>query len=286
MTARRPPIGIHVSIAGKLSEAIDRAEGNGCETMQIFESSPRMWRSSPFDPAQLELFKKKRREAGITPLVVHSSYLINICSQDAELLAKSIESAAQALSRCEMLDADYYVLHLPSPGRDVPAEMLLDTIGAALTRLLDLSGKVEILLENTSGSGFSIGSDFGHLGAVFDYCASDRLGFCLDTCHAFGAGYDLRDEASVERTLGILDSTVSLGRLKAIHSNDSKAELASKADRHEHIGQGSIGDEGFKALLRRPELGELPFILETPGSYEDDGRNIAHLKSLRDGSAN
>lgn len=282
MIAPSPRIGIHVSIAGRLSDAVERAKHLGCEAMQIFGSSPRAWNVIELDPNEVELFKEKRKKAGIFPLIVHASYLINLTSFDDLLYERSKKAMSSALERCDVLEADYYVMHVTSPGMMVEEKMAVKRIRDALCEIVDQTrAHTIILLENTAGTGFSIGYRLEQIAAILEKCGDIGLGFCLDTSHALAAGYALCDEEQVKQLTVQIDGTMGIKRLKVIHSNDSRTPLGSRVDRHAAIGKGHIGIEGFKALLNNDHLKEVPFILETPGDLDDDLRNVTTLKSLR-----
>ncbi|HXW62142.1 MAG TPA: deoxyribonuclease IV [Candidatus Acidoferrales bacterium] len=272
-------LGIHTSIAGDITHALEIARGLGANALQIFSASPRMWdrglsRSSPFD---LERFRARRQELALGPLVVHCNYLLNLASPDPVLRARSVQAFHREMVRAVGLGADYLVLH---PGCTLAADK-----GSAITavarglkqaaRGLKL-GELRILVENTAGQGSSLGSRFEELRAILDACPDLALGVCIDTAHIFAAGWDIRTSQGWESTLYHIDRTVGIGRLGVVHFNDSKAALGSHVDRHEHIGKGKIGLEALGRILNHPLLSSCAFILETPiDKPGDDKRNLA-----------
>lgn len=277
------PLGVHTSIAGGVSNAIDRAVALGCDAVQIFGRNPRAWRFSPIAGREAGLFRSRREQAEIYPVAVHTTYLINLCAPVAEIFEKSVNLFKLELASAEALGADYLVTHLGSHG-GLGGEFARRRILAAFREAArDGAGrKTGILLENTAGSGHTYGSSIRDIGAVAREAEGFGLsvGLCLDTCHAFAAGYAMTTSAEVEGFVSTLDREAGLERLKLIHLNDSKGAFGSRLDRHEHIGKGHIGIEGFTAILSHPALSEIPMILETPKKDEDDDRR--NLKTVRD----
>ncbi len=278
------PLGVHTSIAGGISNSIDRIEDLGCDAMQIFARNPRSWSSRPIPKSEVDLFRAKRLKAGIWPVAIHTTYLINLCAPDTAVFDRSVALFKAELRTAEDLGADYLVTHLGSPF-DMGTDFALKRIGSALKEALDsgLGKKTMILLENTAGSGYGFGSDLKDVGRIMDNAALDGLdiGFCLDTCHAFAAGYPMTGPGEVALLLETVDREAGLKRLKLIHLNDSKGGLNSRLDRHQHIGEGEIGLAGFKALLASPGVRQVPMILETPKKSEkDDPRNIRIVRRI------
>jgi deoxyribonuclease-4 len=275
--------GAHMSIAGHIYESVDRAVSYGCDCMQIFSRSPRTWRVKELTDEDAAEFRRRRQHAGIDPVVVHIPYLVNLCSPDEALYARSISEFAADLQRSARIEADYFVSHVGSHKGSGP-EQGLQRIATALREILERGhGQVQVLLENTAGSANSMGHTFQQLQDIIEAVAlPGRLGICLDTAHAIEAGYDLATREGLDRTLADLDRWVGIEHLKIIHANDSKTELGSHLDRHEHIGKGHIGLEGFRNIVNHPLLRGLPFILETPqdelGGFEID---LPVLRSLR-----
>ncbi len=275
-------LGSHVSIAGAIYESVDRAASLGCNTMQIFSRNPRGWQVTGLSPSDVEEFKKRRKEKGISPVTVHMPYIINLASQDDKLYKKSISAYIEDIERAGVLGAEYFCTHLGShggKGDDWGIKRFTDGLNEILKKTLC---PVTILLENTAGSGSWLGYKFEHLRRIIDGVKKDeKLGVCLDTCHTFTAGYDFRTEKGLKNILKEFDSIVGLNRLKLVHLNDSKAKLGSNIDRHEHIGKGEIGLAALKRFINHPELKDLPYILETPKKTpEDDPMNIAVVKKI------
>lgn len=265
-------LGVHVSIAGKLSRAIDRARTLQCGTMQIFSRSPRGWKAAAFDPEEVRRFREERRIAGIRPLAVHASYLINLASSDQVLWDRSLDAVGEELTRADQLDADFLVVHVGSnavQGTDYATTRMVE----ALKRVRTFKTRTRLLLENTAGERGDLGSRMEELAAICDRLGPDsQIGFCLDTCHAFAAGYDLSRPEGVRQWVRTIESTIGLDRLCLLHVNDSKKGLSCHVDRHEHIGKGKIGLKGFETIVRHPRLRNIPMILETPKKQPGDDR--------------
>jgi deoxyribonuclease-4 len=277
-------VGAHMSIAGAIYESVNRAVSYGCDCMQIFSRSPRSWRAKVLSDADADEFRRRRQNAGLDPVAVHIPYLVNLGTPDAELHARSIREFAADLDRAAKIGADYFVSHVGSH-KGAGEKRGLRQITSALRRILqDRPNDILVLLENTAGSANSLGHTFQQLQAIIAAVnLPGRLGICLDTAHAFAAGYDVSTHDGLARTLDELDQWVGVEHLKIIHANDSKTALGSRSDRHEHIGRGHIGLEGFRTIVNHPLLRGLPFILETPddklGGFEVD---LQVLRSLRD----
>ncbi|MHB0976649.1 MAG: deoxyribonuclease IV [Candidatus Aquicultorales bacterium] len=276
-------IGLHVSIAGGLSFSVERAAVRGCEAMQIFSGNPRNWRPWEVSGDEIAAFQEARQAAGIHPLVVHAPYLVNPASPNREIRAKSLAGTIQAVIMADRVGADAFVVHSGSGGPQAGRDALDLAAAFAYIVLEEAEPRLRFLLENTAGGGGQVGSSFEQLAKIIQLAGAspDRLGICFDTAHAFAAGYDLAGESGIERVLERLDETVGLDRVGCIHANDNKFELGAGRDRHDHIGEGFIGLEGFRALALSPLLRHLPFILETPGGEDDDARNVRCLKDLR-----
>jgi deoxyribonuclease-4 len=283
LTSRR--IGIHTSSAGGVQNAAERAYRLGCNTFQIFSSSPRQW--APYELAlpQCNEMKRLREKYDLKPLVIHTNYLVNLASTTPLFLKKSIEAFRGEVERALALCADYLVLH-PGSFRGADREAgLLQTAAAiaASTKDLDLEkGGLTILIENTAGAEFSLGGSFEQVAEILERLdCLVPIGACIDTCHTHVAGYDIVSEAGMTETLAHLDDTVGLKNVRVWHCNDAKAPRGSKLDRHQHIGKGSIGLEPFRRLLNDPRLAQAAFIAETPiDEPGDDGRNVEALKRL------
>jgi len=276
--------GAHVSIRRSIHLAIDRAQAIGCECLQIFVGSPRQWREIVYSDEDLDRFIEKRRRARLDPLVAHTAYLINLGAQDMELFRKSTGALISTLRTMDRLEGLGAITHLGSRGGQTWAQACA-RVTAALTVALEATERAMILMEHSVGAGGQIGGSFEELAEILDRMDHDpRLGVCLDSCHLFAAGYDLRTAEGVDATLRAFDRTVGLRHLRALHLNDSKGILGSRVDRHEDIGKGRIGLAGFRALVNHPRLRRLGAFIETPHFEEDvpDRRNLDVLKRLRE----
>ncbi len=280
-------IGIHLGTAGGASNAVERAREIGATTFQIFSSSPRMWRAPKVDPAQAARMKELRAALDVGPLVIHTSYLVNVCSQSDEIREKSIAAFRGEIERALTLGAEYLVLH---PGswkgltRDEGLKLAADSITRAIDGLAWQSADFHILIENTAGAEFSLGGSFEQVAElVHRLRATAPVNVCLDTCHTHVAGYDLVTAEGYEETMRQVGATVGFEAVRVWHMNDAKAERGSKLDRHEHIGQGTMGLEPFRRLLNDPRFAHAAFITETPvDAPGDEERNVRVLKSLVD----
>ncbi len=275
-------VGVHVSIAGSIDRAVTRAQESGCDTFQIFSRNPRGWAAKPLADEDITRFRDALAAAKIGPAFDHMPYLPNLSTPKDDLYERSVSGLQDELVRAAALGIPYVVTHL---GHHLGAgdEAGEARVIAALNRAVgEAPPGVMLLLENTAGEKNSVGSRLDSISRILGACDCEhRLGVCFDTCHAFGAGYDLRTEEEIEKVLALFDETIGLSRLRMIHCNDSKGELGSGLDRHEHVGLGAIGEEGFRLLLHRPELKGLPFICETPEDDRRDGAgNIAKVREL------
>jgi deoxyribonuclease-4 len=277
-------LGAHESIAGGLHKAFDLARSVGCEAVQIFVKPNRQWAVKPLTDEDVSRFKAKAEETGIQPVVGHASYLLNLATPDEALWTKSRAMLIVELERCEALDVPYLVLH---PGSHVGAGE-----DAGLARVAQALGEIHvatpgfqtrILLETTAGQGSDLGHRFEHLAWMMEHAPEgERLGICLDTCHVFAAGYELRTPEGYAATMEEFDRVIGVEQIKALHLNDSKGDLGCRKDRHEHIGKGHIGLEGFRHVLNDPRLAGLPGLLETPKGEDlhEDAENLAVLRAL------
>lgn len=276
-------VGVHVSIGGSIAEAFDRASERNCDSFQIFTRNPRQWKFRAISEEEASVFIEKSGRTGINPVVAHMPYLPNLASPHRIIYRKSVNSLASELDRCGRLRIPYLVTHLGShmgKGHDQGLRNILRAMDAALS---EVDNRVTLLLENEAGSRNSMGSSLEQIQMMMDGLEDhrDRIGICFDTCHAFAAGYDLRNGDSVEATIDKLDRIIGIQKVRVIHANDSKGDLNSKVDRHEHIGLGKIGEKGFKALVHHEKLRDLPFIMETPvDETRDDYANIKKLREL------
>ncbi|MDP2938589.1 MAG: deoxyribonuclease IV [Candidatus Omnitrophota bacterium] len=276
-------LGVHVSIAGKIYEAIDRAKQLGCNTIQIFSRSPREWRNTRLNTEDIKEFRQRREKAKIYPLFIHVPYLTNLASPFKKLYQASIKYYIEYLKEAEILGAEYLVSHMGShkkSGERVGIKRFSQALNIIFQKTKGL--KVILLLENTSGSGSWLGYKFQHQQKIINNIQEQkRIGICFDTCHGFSAGYDIATKDGLDKTLDEMDKLIGLKWLKLIHLNDSKDKLGSLRDRHEHIGKGKIGIGGFRNIVNYPKFRDLPFILETPKTTEsDDKRNLAIIRQL------
>lgn len=252
--------GMHLTF----KSAPQRAREIGCKAVQIFCGNPRGWRKSPLDPEFVKQFRADLAASDVAPLVVHATYLINLAARDDFIYKLSSDSFVLEIARAAQLGARFYVVHIGNhmgAGAEAGRKRVAECIQRAVR---EVPNGPEILVENTAGGGTSLGTTFEEVAAVMAEAASDRLGLCFDTCHALAAGYDIRTPDGVAATLDKLDQTIGLKRLRCLHVNDSKGALGSHLDRHENIGQGEIGNAGFRALFSDKRLWNLPAILETP----------------------
>lgn len=277
-------LGVHVSTAGKIYEAFERAYELNCNTMQIFSRSPQQWRKSSLEPQDIEKFREYKQKFKIQPVFIHIPYLINLASPDIRLYKASIKAYIEDIKEAAGMDADFIVTHMGSH-KETSEKAGLERLSSALNTILDKTAgsSVGILLENTSGSGSWLGYRFWHQREVLSKINDkQRIGFCLDTAHAYLAGYDIAAKEGLQALLDEIEAEVGLDRIKLIHLNDAAGELGCKYDRHTHIGKGRIGIEGMKRIINHPRLKNLPFILETPkDSINADRINLKTVKKLR-----
>ncbi|NMB78324.1 MAG: deoxyribonuclease IV [Methanomicrobiales archaeon] len=274
-------VGVHVSIAGSLDLAVDRAKDAGCDVFQMFSRNPRGWAYPPLAEELCTTFRSKVVTTGILP-VDHMPYLPNLASPKPEIYEKSVATLTAELDRCGSLDIPYLVTHLGHHLGDGIAGGRARVIRAINTALAGSGSTTMLLLENTAGEKNSVGSSFEHIAAIMDGLSDrKRIGVCFDTCHAFAAGYELRTKDGLQETLGQFDDLIGLETLKVIHLNDTKGEKGSGLDRHEHIGLGGIGTDGFYQILHHDTIARLPLICETPvDERRDDRGNIAAVREL------
>jgi deoxyribonuclease IV len=285
-----PRLGSHMSIAGGLPLAVERAAVNGCEALQIFSKSSSQWRARALPPEEIATFRERIERASIRPVVAHASYLINLATAEPALRDRSILAFGEEIDRAEALGLMGVVIHpgcFTSGTEDGGIRLVADAVRQALkTRR---RGKTLVILEHTAGQGTSLGWRFEQLGRMIEHLdGQPRVAVCLDTCHLWAAGYDLASEAGYRATFESFDQAVGLARLRVFHLNDSRKPFGSRRDRHEHIGKGTIGREPFRRLLNDARFDGLPMILETPKtenrratSVDVDPLDAANLKTLR-----
>jgi len=260
-------LGLHVSIADSIDSAFDRAAEVGCTTFQIFTRNPRGWKFKPLAQDQVDAFLEKRKKSGYAKVVDHMPYLPNLASPDRGMMRASRKTLDAEVKRCDALGIDYLVAHLGShmgKGSVVGIRNVADAFNEAIS---GSSGQTTLLLENMAGQKNSVGARFEELRQILDLIKKgERAAVCFDTCHSFAAGFDLASKAAVENTMALFDELVGLDRIKVVHLNDSKGPLGSNLDRHENIGEGKIGEKGFRSFLHYPGITSRPLILETPYS--------------------
>lgn len=278
-------IGIHLGTAGGASNAIEKAREIGANTLQIFTSSPRMWRAPKVDPKQAERMRRLRAEYDVGPLVVHASYLVNVCSQTESVRENSVTAFRGEIERALAYGAEFLVLH-PGSWKGMTRDEGLRLAAESIKRAIDgqpwQGTPFHILIENTAGAECSLGGNFEQVAELVALLrAHAPVGVCLDTCHTHVSGYDIVTPEGYEETMKLAGATVGFDSVRVWHCNDAKAARGSKLDRHEHIGQGNIGIEPFRRLLSDKRFGHAAFIAETPVDEPgDEERNVRVLKSL------
>jgi deoxyribonuclease-4 len=277
-------LGAHISVAGGYFKAVERALSIGCTTFQIFTKSNRQWAANEITDSEAGFFKKAVTDSGIGPVVAHASYLINLASTTPGVRTQSRHALAQEIARCDKLAIPYLVLH-PGSNSEATSEEGLNFIVEGLSHVLESvpkNSRCMILLETMAGQGSSLCSTFEEIAYVRHHVSKKtKVGVCVDTCHLFAAGYDLRTESEYEKTWHHFDKTVGLEHIKAIHINDSKKDLGSHVDRHENIGKGCLGDHSFELLFNDKRFFEIPKILETPkAELAEDLHNMRHIVGL------
>ena len=274
--------GFHISIAQGFSRVVEKAQKTKCETIQLFSRNPRGWEFKELNPDEVGQFKTKLASSNISPCFLHLPYLPNLAATKKELYTKSIDSLCEDLKRAEILSIPFLVIHVGSRvalSEEEAIEKVVQGINESFQRI---PNKVMILLENTAGQGTELGSTFSQLQNILSGVEDQsRIGICLDTAHAFAAGYDLFTKNGLDETLNEFDRLIGLKHLHLLHLNDAKTPLASHSDRHWHIGKGYIGLEGFRNIVNHPLLDHLPGIMETPRKdLKDDLRNMRMVRGL------
>ena len=276
-------VGAHVSSSGGLTTAFERAGAIGAETIQIFGAPPQVWRRRKIRPEECEAFRAGMAETDIQPVFLHGVYLINLATANPEQLKKSSDALAGDLNLASAIGAKGVIFHVGShkgAGFDQVLSQIVETL---LTVLKETPGDAWIILENSAGMGGSVGSKFSELGAIMKAVDSPRLQVCLDTEHAYAAGYNLAEQAGIDEAMAEFEREVGVRHLVAVHANDSKIELGGGVDRHDNIGEGHIGREGFEVIMAHQAFADVPFLLEVPGFEKDgpDKPNIDILKEIR-----
>ncbi len=277
-------LGAHTSVAGGVSKAVPLAEGLGFTAIQIFTKNNNRWAAKPLEESEIQKFKSSLAESNIRYVVSHDSYLINLCAKDENNLDKSRKAFVDELERCETLGIEYLNFHPGAhggQGEDYGIKMIAESLNIAHQNTKGF--KVSSMLELTAGQGTNLGYRFEHIARIIDLVdESERMTACIDTAHIFAAGYNIKDESEYDKVIDDFDKIIGLDRLQCFHMNDSKKEFGSRVDRHEHIGKGFIGLEGFRNIMNDPRLTHIPKILETPKGKEqlEDIENLKVLRSL------
>jgi deoxyribonuclease-4 len=277
-------LGAHVSTAGGVDKAFDRATEIGAEAIQMFATSPRAWKFREAPEAQVSAFRKRSEETGISPVFIHASYLINV-GGDPGLVIKSVDSFTSHMNAAGRMGAAGVIFHGGSHG-GVGFDGVLEQAATALQAVLANSPKdVWMIIENSAGMGSHIGSSFAEIACLIEAIGDPRVNVCLDTEHTFAAGYNLADASAIDGVMEEFDREIGLSKLVAVHANDAKVEFGSGVDRHENIGEGYIGTEGFEVIMGHPAFRDVPFILEVPGIDKKgpDKENMDRIKAIRAG---
>ena len=275
-------LGAHVSAAGGVDKAVGRAVEIGAEAIQTFAASPRVWAFKPIADDKAAAYRGKAAEAGIKSTFLHGSYLVNIGGKP-DHVEKSVASLTNHMGAAAQIGAQGVIFHSGSH-KGVGFDAVLDQAGVALKQVLDnTDDNVQLIIENCAGMGAQIGASFEELGRLIRAVDSDRLKICLDTEHAFAAGYNIADPQGIEKAMAEFDAEIGLDRLVVVHANDAKVEFASGVDRHENIGEGYIGIQGFETIMAHPAFADVPFLLEVPGMDKKgpDKPNLDRLKDIR-----
>jgi deoxyribonuclease-4 len=277
-------IGAHVSTSGGVDKGVERAAELGAESIQVFSGAPQAWRRKVYSTAEVETYKDRLAETGIGPVFIHGLYLINLASSNPDFLAKSYDALVTEMRSASLIGARGVIFHLGSH-KGAGYEACFEQVVEYVRRVIAATPKdAWLILENSAGMGGAIGSKFAELGRIIRESGSDRVKVCLDTQHTFASGYDVKTRAGLDKVMQEFDREVGLGCLVAVHANDSKCPLAGGIDRHENIGEGHIGRDGFLNMLSHPAFADVPFLLEVPG-FDNDGpdkRNMDILRELRD----
>ncbi len=274
-------LGVHTSIAGGLHLSLERAKALGCNTVQIFSHNPRGWAVKTISKKEVSIFKLLRQRFNISPLYIHTSYLINMASRDNILRKKSIDLLVIEMDRADAIEADYVILHPGSASGDDKHVARERAISALNEVALIGRWRAGLLIENTAGEKGDISSEIVNLSEILNGVKGKFIsGICIDTCHAFAAGYDIRDDRGIQRISNEVKKCIGLDKVKLIHLNDSKGDVGSGIDRHEHIGLGKIGATGLRQFIHFTSFKDIPLILETPKKKESD--DVMNLKKVRD----
>lgn len=277
-------LGAHMPTSGGLANSLINGKAIGCTAVQLFTSSPRQWSNPPLTSEEIEAFEAAKEQTQISFIIAHDSYLINLAAPAADVLERSRSAFRHELDRAEQLGLLWVVTHMGAhlgQGEEAAMQRLVESLIMILEATDAANYRVGIALETTAGQGTGLGWRFEQLGAILEQVGPHpRLGVCMDTCHIFVAGYDIRTPETYEATITEFDRLVGLHQLKVLHINDAKKGLGSRVDRHEHIGQGEIGDAAFQRLLTDPRLLNVPALIETPEAETMHAVNLRHLRQL------
>ncbi len=272
-------LGVHCSVSGGLEKAFDEARHLGIDTFQIFTRNQRQWRAKPISNQERQAFARAFATSNVKIAFAHASYLINLASDNDDLWKRSTEAMIAEVERCHSLGLAYAIVH-PGAAKGLDENIAIERAAMAIRRVIEATpgNSVKIVVENTAGQGTTLGYDFQQLATIIELTGSQRVAACFDTCHAFAAGYDISDQKGFEETFNRWDKTIGIKKLAAIHLNESKTPLGSRVDRHAHIGQGVIGTEAFRLMLKT--FPNIPKVLETPKEDNMDEKNLQVLRSL------
>ena len=276
-------IGAHVSAAGGVDKAIDRAVEIGAETIQVFAGPPQVWRRKRYQPPEIRTYQARVAETGIAPTFLHGVYLVNLATSNPEFLAKSYEALVHEMTACHDLGAAGVIFHIGSH-KGSGYESCFRQVVEYVAKIIEATPEdANLVLENSAGMGGTIGSKFAELGQIIREVGSPRVQVCLDTQHAFASGYDLKTRPGTDAAMAEFEREIGLDRLVAVHANDSKCALGGALDRHENIGQGHIGRDGFENMMAHAAFADVPFLLEVPGADNQgpDKANVDELKAIR-----
>ena len=276
-------VGAHVSMAGGADKAIERAQALGAETIQVFGASPQSWRRKTYTAAEAEAFRAKTQVADVGPVFLHGVYLVNLATSNPDNLSKSQEALIHDMHVCHLLGAKGVIFHVGSH-RGSSFQGVLQQVVDSVRRVIDETPQdTWLILENSAGMGDAIGSRFGELALIMGEAGSPRVKVCLDTQHMFASGYDVKTREGLQRAIEEFEREIGLANLVAVHANDSKCPLGGGIDRHENIGEGYIGRDGFANLMSHLAFKEVPFLLEVPGFANEgpDRENVEILKAIR-----
>jgi deoxyribonuclease IV len=274
--------GFHISITGGFNKVVERALAKQCQTIQLFSRNPRGWNFGKLDMNDIREFQQAVKQADISPVFVHMPYLPNLATQDKTGFQKSLDSLIAELERCELIGAQFLIMHIGRRMQSTEAQALKKVSQGVNIAFKKVKNQVRLLMENTAGMGSEIGYNFTHIKEIFNRVEdNDRLGVIIDTAHIFEAGYPIHTKQGLDKTLKELDELVGIQRLHLLHLNDSKTDFDSRVDRHWHIGEGKIGLESFKNIVNHPLLRHLPGIMETPRKDEkEDLKNMKIIKRI------